>query len=815
MKFTLSWLNEIVSTENLSPQQIADKLTMLGLEVDAVEDLYTGLDTIITARIKAVRKHPNADKLTLCDVDTGDEEIQVVCGAPNAREGLITALARPGVKLPDGMKIKKAKVRGEVSLGMLCSSRELSLSEEHKGIMELDGDIEIGQTLASALGLRDTMIEVDLTPNRPDCASVLGIAREVAGFTNNPMKPPVSDFTELQAKSIDYQVLIEAPDLCPRYTARKIVNVTIGDSPWWIQRQLLAVGMRPINNIVDITNYVMLEMGQPLHAFDYQKLKGQKIIVRRPTSSETHFTTLDDTKRTLDKDMLMICDDVAPVAVAGIMGGLDSEVTEATTEILLESACFDPVSIRRTARTLNLHSEAAYRFERGVDPDLADKALERAIQLIVKYCNATAENDGIDVYPGRKDLLVLDLRVGKVNTLLGIKLTADEVATYLRSIEFEVRESTPQVLEVTVPSFRVDIEREVDLVEEIARLVGYNEIPTTLPNIAMSYPKRDGSRTLRAQLASVLTAKGFFEAINYSFVAEKHLDFCNLATEDSRRNVTRLLNPLTEEQAVMRSMLLPGLLENICHNINFQNSDIRLFEIGKVFQAKESDQLPEEREQLCVVICGDRHPGADPLYFSSKQSDIFDIKGAAESIISTLRLLDDGKPPVFSENKEGAPPYCDSAIGASILAGGVEIGRIGAVHADTLAAMGIKQNVFFLEMELDKVLELTRKEKSFVKLSKFPSVKRDIALVVPENVSAGDLLQAINDKKQKYVESVDIFDVYRGKPIEDGLKSVALAVTYRSATKTLDDQTVDKMHQKIVDALMSEYKARYREGSKV
>ncbi|RUM48118.1 MAG: phenylalanine--tRNA ligase subunit beta, partial [Desulfocapsa sp.] len=455
MKFTLSWLKNYVSLDGLTADQLADRLTMLGLEVDAVRKLYEGLEGIVTAKVLSVAPHPNADRLSLCEVEVGDEVIPIVCGAPNVRAGLVTAIARPGVCLPDGHKIKKAKVRGQVSMGMLCSWRELGISEDHSGIMELDSGLDSGLSLAEVLDLDDTMVEVDLTPNRSDCASVIGIAREVAGFTRQKITPPVTEIPELDGSGLDFSVTIEEPELCPRYTARKLTGVVIQPSPWWLQRQLMAVGMRPINNIVDITNFVMLEYGQPLHAFDFQKLGGQSIIVRRPEENEKTFTTLDTVERPLTPDMLMICDAERPVAVAGVMGGLDSEVTDTTTEILLESACFDPVSIRRTARKLNLPSEASYRFERGVDPNGVDYAMERAVRLMCELADAEVVAGGVDEYPGKKELLQLDCRVQRVNEFLGIALSAEETADYLRSIEFEVVDRGAGVLGVTVPSFRV------------------------------------------------------------------------------------------------------------------------------------------------------------------------------------------------------------------------------------------------------------------------------------------------------------------------------------------------------------------------
>uniref|UniRef100_UPI00405729C0 phenylalanine--tRNA ligase subunit beta n=1 Tax=Candidatus Electrothrix sp. TaxID=2170559 RepID=UPI00405729C0 len=816
MKFTLSWLGTYISLDGLTPEQLAERLTMLGLEVDAVEELYVGLDAIQTAKVLSVDKHPNADRLSLCEVEIGDKTVPIVCGASNVRPDLITAIARPGVTLPGGMKIKKAKVRGEVSMGMLCSWRELGIGEEHAGIIELDSTLASGQSLSEVLELSDTMIEIDLTPNRPDCAAVLGIAREVAGFTGQKVQHPVSSLPELTESSTEFTVKINEPELCPRYAACKLTNVTIKPSPWWLQRQLLAVGMRPINNIVDITNYVMLEYGQPLHAFDFQELAGSTIEVRCPHPEETTFTTLDDTERTTDPEMLMICDAEKPVAVAGVMGGLHSEVTEKTTEILLESACFDPISVRRTARNLNLSTEASFRFERGVNPDGVTEAMERAVQLICELGDAQAGN-GVDLYPGKKALLQLDLRIERVNTLLGITLTGHEIAAYLRGIDFTVGAEESPVLAVTVPAFRVDIEREVDLVEELARLVGYNEIPTTRPAIAMDYPQHDALRILRKEIAAVLASAGFYEAINYSFVSEKHAEMLDIGADDRRRSYVRLVNPLTEDQAVMRTMLLPGILENIRRNINFQQSDIRLFEIGKVFTQQGEIEQPNERYQLCAVISGARYPAASPLYFSEDQADIYDMKGAVRRLIESLRLQGRSGGDIEFQALETADngsnaPYADMNFSLAIMDGQDQLGLIGQLSKKAAQAFSIKQAVYFVELDLDALLELPKSEKAFTPLSRYPSVKRDIALLVPESVGAGELLQEIRAHKKQQVVYADIFDVYSGKPIDEGMKSVALTVTYRSDEKTLDDATVDGFHEKIVNALMTRFGGRYREG---
>ncbi len=812
MKFTLSWLQTFVSLEGLTSAQLGDRLTMLGLEVESIRDLAQGLDGIIVVRLTQVEKHPNADRLTVCTVDTGSGEVTVICGAPNARVGLVTALAPVGVTLPGGMRISKAKIRGVTSQGMLCSGRELGLDDDHSGIMELATDLQPGTPLVEALHLDDTVIEVDLTPNRPDCASVLGIAREVAGFTHQPLRLPVTDPGPLDGQGIDARVTIDTPALCPRYAARRLSGVTIGPSPAWMQRRLLAVGLRPINNIVDITNYVMLEYGQPLHAFDFEQLAQARIVVRQPTAGETTLVTLDNVQRRIEPDMLLICDGDRPVAVAGIMGGLDTEVTGSTREILLEAACFDPVSIRRTARRLNLPSEASYRFERGVDPELAPVALERAVQLMIELAGASPRGHTLDVYPGKKDPLVLELRVAKVNQLLGTELSDEAITSYLQGIGFAVNPGDATRLQVTVPTFRPDVEREVDLVEEIARLYGYNEVPVTMPTIGMDCPSRDRLLQRRRQLARFFTAHGFCEAINYSFVSPRHLEQLGLARDDRRLQTTRLLNPLTEEQSILRTSLLPGLLENIRRNINFQQTDIRLFEIGKIFIQEQEGEQPAEYYRLAAVLSGGRYPGARPLYFKDQEVDFFDVKGVAEHCLQELGVRGSRGACRLQQDDRSCQPYADPAMFMRIMDGDREVGRFGRLAPAVGRAFALKQDVFFLELDVEMLASLPEQVVAFHPLPRYPAVRRDIALLVAEDIEAGALLAAIDAQKEKLVESVEIFDVYQGEPIADGMKSVALSITYRSAQQTLADESVDTVHEKIVNSLMSQFGGRYREG---
>ncbi|PIE56833.1 MAG: phenylalanine--tRNA ligase subunit beta [Desulfobulbus propionicus] len=810
MKVTLGWLGQFISLDGLTAEQIADRLTMAGLEVDSLTPMTQGLDDLICARVVETVAHPNADKLTLCTVDDGTEKHQVVCGAPNVRAGMMTAFAPVGSVLPGKHKIKKAKVRGELSNGMLCSRKELELGDDHSGILDIEGDCVAGQPLTEALQLEDTVIEIDLTPNRPDCASVRGIAREIAGFTGRQLKA-TGPASPCSTAADGYSVHIDDPGLCPRYTCRKIQGVNIGPSPWWMQQRLLAADMRPINTIVDITNYVMLELGQPLHAFDLHKIKGGTLNVRTPLQGETELVTLDGSSRTLTPDTLLICDGQGPIALAGVMGGLDSEVTAETVDVLLESACFDPVSIRRTARRLKLPSESSYRFERGVDPELAPLALERACTLMAELAGGRPDDSGgIDCYPGKQQALMLELRLSRVNALLGLSLTGREVAALLQAIEFAVEPISDEVLRVQVPSFRVDIAREVDLVEEVARLVGYDTIPVTMPYLVMGHSPGDPLRSLRRQLAATLTSLGFSEAINYSFVRAEHPDMAGLATEDPRRDVVRLLNPLSEDQAVMRSMLLPGLLENVLRNHNFQNTDVRLFEIGKVFR-KGVAELPEERFRLCAVLSGNRHAGNPAIHAPAVPVDIFDCKGALEALLAESRCTGSAGELSFRQPAT-CEPFVDGEQALDLMDGKNRLGLLGKVHAQTCRQFDLRQEVFFFELDLEAILQLPKKEKSFTPLPRFPAVKRDIALIVPADVPAGALLSHVRKCNERFLETVELFDVYSGDQVDEGMQSVALAVTYRSPDKTLNEKNVDTMHTRLVNSLMTTFGGHYRKG---
>ncbi|MDZ7641387.1 MAG: phenylalanine--tRNA ligase subunit beta [Desulfurivibrio sp.] len=812
MKCTENWLKEYVTTE-LDAAGIAARLTMLGLEVDTVEPLYPGLAEVVVGKLLAVEPHPNADRLSICQVDDGgDTPRRVVCGAPNVRAGMFSPLARPGVVLPGNFKIKASKIRGEKSEGMLCADRELGLDDgrgESGGIMDLDPaefpGLAPGAALSAVMGLNDTMIEVDLTPNRPDCAGVIGLAREVAGVTGQPLRPPVpelpADWTAA-AQPLPFKVEVEAAD-CQRYAARLLRGVRIGPSPWWLRQRLLAVGLRPINNVVDVTNYVMLEYGQPLHAFDYDRLAGGLIRVRRAADDE-QLTTLDGVQRQLTGEMLVIADADRPVALAGIIGGADSEVGPASVNILLESACFAAKSVRQTAAALKLTTDSSYRFERGVDPEAAPKALARAVELIVATAGGEAVPGGIDYREGVVEPPVLTLRLPRINELLGTELELGAVQKLLAGIDISGEPVGGDTLRVQPPSFRVDLEREIDLIEEVARLVGYEQIPTTMPRVAMAPP---AGAEEAAGIKALFTAQGCYEAINYSFINPATADWLNWPTADQRRHFLPLLNPLSEEQSVLRTSLLPGLLENARHNINHQCGDLRLFEWGRVYQPAEAGASPRETERLAAVFSGRRFPAAPQLWEGEAEVDIYDIKGLLEELLAYLQ-----RPGLELIPAAEVPPGMVPGQGLMLTREGEKMGEAGKIQATVLKAFGIKQQVFYLDLDMESLLALPAARHSFRPLPRYPAVKWDLAMLVAEETPAGEMLAAITEAGGKLLEWAEIFDVYRGKNIEPGKKSVAFAIHYRDAERTLNEEQVAVVHQKIIDLLASRFHGQLREA---
>lgn len=801
MIVTYNWLKEFVDFD-MSPQQLADRLTMLGLEVEGMVEIGAGLDSVIVARLDSVEQHPDADRLTVCQVNNGNEVVQVVCGATNHKTGDLVALAQPGTVLPGDFKIKKSKIRGQVSLGMLCSEKELGLTEEADGILILDQNLAPGTPVFDALNLKDVQFEIGLTPNRPDCLSVVGIAREVAALCDQPLTLPQVGITEA-GDAIDTQasVTIKDDELCPRYAARMIRNVKIGPSPAWMVRRLESVGMRSINNVVDVTNYVMMELGHPLHAFDYRLLQGGEIIVKRASEGEK-FTTLNGEEHKLSEADLMICDGQRPVAMAGVMGGLNSEVQDDTATILLEAAYFKPTSIRRTSKRHGLHTESSHRFERGADIDMVPVALDRAASLIAELAEGEVAVGVIDNYPRVLAGEKIDLQVDRIEKLLGIGLEQKQVVALLESICLKVEVVSDSQLKVMVPTFRPDLEREVDLIEEVARLYGYDNIPVTLPRGDMDAEKTPLNQQIETLSRDTLVAEGFSEVINYSFVAPQSCLKLNLPDGDPRLQHVRILNPLNEDQSVMRTSLVPSLLDTVSRNIAYRSHDLRLFELRPVFFPIAGEAGGREELRLAAVICGRRQP--EGWSQSAETVDFFDLKGVAEELLGALKIDQ------VTYDSAQSEPYLHPGKSCALMANGKVLGTMGDVHPQVLASFDIEESVYLIDLSVEQLIAEAGTHPGFKPLSRFPDVSRDSALLLDEGVTAQAVMDIVSRTKVKNIEDVVLFDIYQGTGIPEGKKSLAIRVRYRSMEKTLTEEDVSKAHGKLIQALCRQLDAEIR-----
>jgi phenylalanyl-tRNA synthetase beta chain len=803
MKVSLSWLKDYTDI-TMEPAELADALTMAGLEVDSVSDRYAYLDGVIVGRVDAVAPHPNADKLTLCRVNTGAGQVSVVCGAPNVKPGMLAPLARPGTVLPDGTRLEKSVIRGEASAGMLCSDAELGLGDDPSGIMSLDPSLKVGAGLAQALGLSDTVFELDLTPNRPDCLSVIGIAREIAIIQNSPLKYPdyaIEDRTDAIRQRTS--VRIEAPEHCPRYAARLIESVKVAASPFWLQDRILSVGLRPINNIVDITNFVMLETGQPLHAFDFDNLVQNRIVVRLAAAGEK-FTTLDEKERTLDSEMLMICDGEKAVGVGGVMGGLNSEIEDVTTRVLIEGAYFNPVSIRRTSKKLGLNTDASHRFERGVDPDGCVRAVNRAAKLMVEVADGGTLVDGlIDEYPNLQTTKEIELGVERTNRLLGTDLNRSQIRQLLESIEFNVEsvDRNEDRLKVTPPTFRVDVLRREDLMEEVARLSGYNNIPTTFPAMPAEGRPPAPRIQLRNRIKGLMSGFGFTETIAYSFVPEASCDRLRVKESDPRRSLIHILNPLSEDQAVMRTSLVPGILETMRYNMARQIKNLKIFETGKIFLQTDQQILPQEPEMLIALWTGAR---TDTSWHNRETPcDFYDIKGAVEALMHSLKLEGVRSTALAADACE----YTKPGHTAQVMASDLPVGLVGEIHPGVRQAYDLKQSAFIFELDLEKIAGLIPQALNSKPIPRYPAIYRDITIIVGRGVESQSVLEAVDDFQEKLIENLQLFDVFEGDPITVGKKSVSFRITYRSPGKTLVDDDVNDLHKSITERLLSLFDA--------
>ncbi len=798
MKVSLKWLKEYVDID-LPPTELANRLTMAGIEVKGWQ-VIGGWENVVVGQITAINPHPNADRLTLPTVDLGTERMTVVCGAPNLKVGDKVAFACVGAELIDGhtgkvIKLEAAKIRGVASSGMVCSEKELGISDSHEGIMVLPAGAPLGTPLAEYLG--DVVLDLEVTPNRPDCLSVIGIVREVAALTGREVHLPDTSYDEM-GTPIEGQIAVEiiAPDLCPRYSASLITGVKIAPSPPWLQQRLLAGGMRPINNVVDVTNFVMLEYGEPLHAFDYSQIRGKKIIVRRVAKDEV-MVTLDGSKRSLSSDMLVIADTERAVAVAGVMGGIDSEMTDQTTSVVLEAANFNPASIYNTGYTLGLPSEARMRFERGISPELTVPALRRATRLIIELAGGRAAKGIVDAYPGKQAPKPILLSRGEVKRQLGVSFSLRQMQEALTSLGFDCQPKSASEISVTAPYWRSDISLAEDLVEEVARVIGYDRIPVTMPTGAV--PRQDPAPILgfKEMVRRGLTGYGFYEVITYSLTGLDLLNRLMPEPHPIEPEPLRVLRPMSAEQEYLRPNLRVNLLTALEANRRHEEGGIRLFELGRVYRRRPED-LPAEPEMLCAVMAGPRfdkswHGGNEPV-------DFFDAKGVAEGLLGWLGVEADFIP--------GDDESLNQARQAAIAVGGKRVGVVGEVHSKVVEAFDLAEPVYLFELNLAELLPFTLEPKLFQPVSRFPALVRDIALVVDLSVTHRRVTDIISGFP--LVSQVSLFDLYTGGKLPAGKKSLAYRITFQSPSKTLTDEAANSVLKNILKRLAKELGATLR-----
>jgi phenylalanyl-tRNA synthetase beta chain len=806
MLISWKWLKDYVEID-LSPEELAEKLTMAGIPVATVTKLDAGIEKVVTGKLVEVGRHPGADKLSICGVDVGTEILQIVTGADNIRQGDIVPVALIGAKLPSGLEITESKLRGVASNGMLCSASELNMElknlapEQRTGIYILPSDTPLGLDAIKVLGLDDVVLEFELTANRADCFSVIGIAREVSALTGKQIRMPLLSLQEKGENVHKFaSVQIEAPELCTRFAARVIRNVKVGPSPEWMQQRLRAAGMRPISNIVDITNYVLLEMGQPLHAYDYNLIGKQTLIARNARKGEK-LTTLDGNKRELSEGMLVIADAVQPAGVAGVMGGLATEVTANTKAIILESAVFDNVSIRRTAKALGLRTEASHRYEKGVDINGVIRAIDRAAKLMEELGAGEVCKGVIDQYVNITFPTQISLDPQRVNRFLGTRIATKEMVDILERLEFTVEGR--EILKVTVPTWRHDVNREADLFEEIGRIFGYNNIPDTLPKGHAMQGGEGYGEEIQTIIRESLVASGLYETVTFSFSHPRILDALRMAADSSLRKAIPLLNPITEDFPILRTTLLGNTLEVIAYNINRKVDDVKVFEMGTVFLPKDLPltELPIENQMLVGAITGKRYPtawnqGRDIV-------DFYDLKGTVETLLQDLGIA----------NYRFAPsehPSLHPGKTAAIFAGDTEIGVLGEVHPLVQEAFGLSKQVYLFELSVDSLIAAAALIPQYQALPKYPAITRDLALLVDNAIPATRIISTIQKAGGSLLKEVTIFDVYTGEQVPTGQKSIAFALVYQAQDRTLTDKEIEEVQKSILGELSSSLKAQIR-----
>lgn len=802
MLASYNWIKEYIDID-VPAADFASKLYMSGLACEEIIEKKPETSGVVVAKILKIEKHPNADKLSYCDVTDGTQTYKVVCGAPNIKEGQTVPLARLGATLPGGVTIKRTKIRGIESEGMMCSGRELGLGDDHSGILLLDENkYALGSEFSPVKN--DAIFNFEITPNRPDLLCILGISRLASAVFKKPVKLPSCALKDSYIDpKLDISALLKvenrSAERCPRYAARIIQGVTIKDSPDWLKEKLISAGVRPINNVVDVTNFVLLELNQPLHAFDLAKLKGNKIIIRTAAKGEK-ITALDGKTYEPKETDLMIADAENPAAIAGVMGGEHYSVTAETKTVVIESACFNPGSVRKTSRSLGIKSDSSYRFERGIDIDNTINALNHAVSLIIETSGGAASREAIDVYPVKAAPKTVSMRFERLNKIIGINLTTEAASAVVKDIGFQIVSSGADSMTVSIPGYRVDIEKEIDLIEDIAQIYGYDNLPLSMPLSPVSMGARPGAEVFAGKVRSVMVSYGFSQAINYSFMNKKLLKELK-AESFSHPAPAAIANPFNEEESHMKTTMIPDMIKNLIFNYNKENENIHLFETANVF-SKPFDGTYRQVPHLSAVSYGDIMPVA----FNKKglKTDLYYVKSAVEAVVL---LLNCGLTPEYTMNSL-YPEFLE--FSADITLGGKSVGTIGQLKEEIAYDNKLKENAFLLEINLEELYSFYKPVKRYSKISPYPSVKRDLALVINDGVSHASVENIIKDGRESLIKSITLFDIYKGKQVPEGCKSLAYNIVFQSAKRTLGEAEINKIMDTIIGRLKKEVNAELR-----
>ena len=809
MLASIAWLKRYVDID-VTPEELADRLTRVGLEVESVIHQGAGISGVLAGKVTAIERNPDSDHLWVCQMDYGSGEIvQIQTGAQNVKLGDMVPVATIGAELPNGMKLKKVKMANVYSYGMLCSANELGidskllLPEQREGILILSPDTPIGADIKDVLGLNDTVLDIDLTANKQDCFCMTGIAREAAAVLGKTMRMPDMTVKEAAGGNVNDMMRneIEIPELCSRFTNRVLKNIKIMPSPDWMQNELRACSVRPINNVVDVTNYVMMELGQPMHAYDYDTLKDHALIVRRAKPGE-HLQTLDDQDRSLTTDMITIADTEKAVGLGGVMGGLITEVTDKTTTVILEAAAFNGPSIRRTSKALGLRSEASMRFERGVDIANCHRALDRAAHLLEEMGACETVCGIADAYPVPYKPAVVTVTPEAINTRIGVEIPKEEMIEILTRLQFDVKEEKGALV-ITAPTWRQDVTCDADISEEIARMHSYDKIESHNPELALRQGKEDPMEEVKSEAEDYLASAGLDEVMTYTFIHPSFMDKMMLRADDSRRNVIKLMNPISDEFGVMRTTMLPSLLNTAAYNLARQAESVKIFEVGRVYLPKSLPltEHPEERRIIGAVMSGRRN---DLSWTSGKDSvDFYDMKGVVEGLLAKMQLTD-------YELVPNEQVYMHPGKSCAVRAGGKVVGYFGCLHPTTATNFDVPEETYVLELELAPLAESALRVPQYVHLAKFPGTSRDIAVVVPKEVTVKELEGVLRANAGELLKGIRVFDVYTGKQVAEGCKSVAFNLTFQAEDRTLTDGEIDPIIKNLVAKVAEAYEAQLR-----